>query len=165
MNTHHCFFHPLLLVFFPLGRNAFLHPQFFMFFLKHMFLLFTWCFFQMCYPNIIIYWNTPTHYFHFFYPNHEQLIQQFVIAHVLQNQSQFGTPPAYPIDVFCLLWLMQLITILNLPLKIIIFICMSYWVSTKSIYIQMFGPRTMHNLETKILQHVDPPPSPSICIW
>ncbi len=75
-----------------------------------------------------------------------------MIVHVLQNQSQFGTPPTYPIDVFCLLRLMQLIILLNLPLKIIIFICMSNWVSTKGIYIQIFGPQTMHNLETNVLQ-------------
>ncbi len=54
--------------------------------------------------------------------------------------------------------------VLDLLTEIIIFLGWSSWVSAQGINVGVSKTRSVHNLEAKILQHVDPSTLPPMCI-
>jgi len=54
--------------------------------------------------------------------------------------------------------------ILDFFTEIVIIRGLPHWISAQSIYIRMLQAWSVQYLEAEILQHIDPPTSPAMCI-
>ncbi len=103
-------------------------PQVFPFLLQGLLMLFVFISPHLISHRLVICNYISYHHFQLFCFNHKQLVEHLFIIHMLQDQSHFLTPYAYPTCLFLLMNMLHPFTILYLFLKVFIFINISYWV-------------------------------------